>query len=104
GGTAACSIEHDSEEALVIVSELENGRDGSADEAIAAIRRAVTEAFELRTHAIAIIRAATLAKTPNGKLQRSQCRDEYEPGRLTLLRHGRAEPVAWSARCAAQQR
>jgi acyl-CoA synthetase (AMP-forming)/AMP-acid ligase II/acyl carrier protein len=95
GCSAAFSIEHEDEEALVVACEIENGREAEADEAIAAIRRAITEQHELRTHGVVLLRAATLPKTPNGKLQRQDCRRAYLAGQLVIVRESRLQPLGW---------
>jgi acyl carrier protein len=104
GCAIAFSIDRDDEEALVVTCEIENGRENDADEAIGAIRRAIMEQHELRAYAIVLLRAATLPKTPNGKLQRRDCRRAYLAGELVVVRESRQEPLAWQDAFAEQWR
>lgn len=74
-------------ESLVIVQEVRRDHVTklSVDEVMDAIRRAVVEQFELRPHAIVLVRPASLPKTLNGKIMRIACREAFEGGRLNVV-------------------
>jgi len=99
GCSAAFSVDQEDGEALVVVCELAHGEEERADDVMAAVRRAITEEYELRAHAVVMVRSATVAKTPNGKIQRGLCREEYLEHRLVIVREwcadagGGREPV-----------
>ena len=50
-----------------------------------AIRRAVAEEYDVRVHAVVLLRAGTIAKTPSGKVQRRACAASFRNGRLENL-------------------
>jgi acyl carrier protein len=87
-------VDDDDGEGLVVLCELTHGEDERAAEAIAAVRRAITEEYELRAHAVVMVRPGTIAKTPNGKIQRGVCRDDYLERRLVVVREWSAESEA----------
>jgi acyl-CoA synthetase (AMP-forming)/AMP-acid ligase II len=84
GGSAAFSIEHEGEEALVVVAEVVGEPD--EDEVVSAIRRAVLAEYELRVHDVLLVAPYTVPKTSSGKKQRSATR--------TLWRQARGEEPA----------
>jgi acyl-CoA synthetase (AMP-forming)/AMP-acid ligase II len=47
-----------------------------------AIRRAVAEEHDVRVHAVVLLKAGTLPKTPSGKIQRRVCEARYRDGAL----------------------
>jgi acyl-CoA synthetase (AMP-forming)/AMP-acid ligase II/3-oxoacyl-(acyl-carrier-protein) synthase/acyl carrier protein len=87
GCAAAFAVDDGAEEHVVIVQEVTDDAvtRGVAAEAVAAVRRAVAEAHELRVDAVVLIRKATLAKTSSGKVQRSACRQQYVDGTLDVI-------------------
>jgi acyl-coenzyme A synthetase/AMP-(fatty) acid ligase/acyl carrier protein len=97
----AIELEH-GEEALAIAIEIENGREEDADAAIGAIRRGIMEQHDVRAHAVILLRAATLPKTPNGKLQRGDCRVSYLQGGLVVVRESHQDPLGWQDALAVQ--
>jgi amino acid adenylation domain-containing protein len=84
GCGAAFSVEVEDEERLVIVQELERNRDAEANAAIAAIRFAVAQQYELQAYAVVLIAPGTLPKTTSGKVQRRQCRSMFLAERLNV--------------------
>ena len=93
GCTAAFSVDMDGTERLIVVTEVDkqfhpklNGETNDLTVDVAelqqAIRRAVSEAHDLRIHAIALIKAGTIPKTSSGKLQRHACRNAWVSGTL----------------------
>ena len=78
GACAAFSIERNSEEALVLVQELDNAQLETAAALGAAIREAVAEQHEILTEDIVFVAPGTVPRTSSGKVQRSACRDLYQ--------------------------
>ena len=85
GCCAAFSVDADGEEQLVVAQEVGAKFDGNAAAAAAAIRRAIVEAHELRTHAVVLLKQGTLSKTSSGKIQRRACRASYLDGTLDAV-------------------
>ena len=86
GGGAAFLLEVEGEHQLVVVHEVEQHQPALDAAAIAAaIRRAVVEQHELSPHAIILVKADTLPKTPSGKVQRYRCRERFSAGSLSVL-------------------
>lgn len=52
------------------------------DAVVRAIRRAVAEEHDVRVHAVVLLRAGDLPKTPSGKLQRRVCEARFRDGTL----------------------
>jgi acyl-CoA synthetase (AMP-forming)/AMP-acid ligase II len=102
GGCVAFPAEVAGEERLVIAVEVErryrmadrsheDSETGShpqgrpqldADALSRAIRRAVAEEYDVRVHAVVLLKAGTLPKTPSGKIQRRICEARYRDGEL----------------------
>ncbi len=82
GCGVAFSISIEGEERLVIVHELDRGREGDADTARAGVTDGVSAAFSVTTHEVVLIARGALPKTSSGKLQRSQTRIDYLAGAL----------------------
>ncbi len=87
GNSAAFSIESNDEEKLVIVAEMRRTalHKLDAEDVCAKIRNAVFQAFELRPHAIVLIRKVSIPKTSSGKIQRRACKQEYLDGKLSIV-------------------
>jgi acyl-CoA synthetase (AMP-forming)/AMP-acid ligase II len=104
---AAFSIEGDTQEQLIIVTEIErqyvprraqagadagagpqaagaasDKPDGDKQEILRAIRRAVAEQHDLRVADIRLLKPGTIMKTSSGKIQRFACRQRYVEGTL----------------------
>jgi natural product biosynthesis luciferase-like monooxygenase protein/FkbM family methyltransferase len=83
GGGAAFSIDVSGEERLVVLHEVDRRHNSDLNDVMGAIRRAISEEYELQVHAIALLKAGSLPKTSSGKIQRHACRagflkDEFE--------------------------
>ena len=91
GGGAACSVDVDDEERLVVIQEVA-GSPKSLDpqRAIAAIRAAVAEEHGIQVHDVVLIKKGGILKTSSGKLQRSACRKAFLEGTLPTVE-------SWSA-------
>jgi Acyl-CoA synthetases (AMP-forming)/AMP-acid ligases II len=85
---AALSVEVDGEERLVIVQEIDRHHHGDAEEAVAAIRRAITDEHEIAPHSVVLVRQNGVPKTSSGKVQRSACARAFLDGTLPVI-------VAW---------
>ena len=90
GCTAAFAVEENGEEQLVVVAEIDRGRNGDGPDAspadvTKALVRAVAEEHGLRVARVALIPAHTIPKTTSGKIQRRATRRALVEGRLQLL-------------------
>jgi amino acid adenylation domain-containing protein len=84
GLCAVFSIEEADQERLVIAQELSrHERDPSR--LIEGIREAVAREHEIQTHAIVLIDKGSMPKTTSGKVQRYECRNKYESGKLPAI-------------------
>ena len=103
GHGAAFSIEHDGEEKLVVMQEVERShiRRLRADEIFAAISQRVSEEHELQIHAVVLLKTATIPRTSSGKIQRSTCRAAYLAGELAAVATWQQEAPATPSGAAA---
>ncbi|CAM2068040.1 AMP-binding protein [Sulfidibacter corallicola] len=86
GCAAAFSIEVDREEQLVLVQEIQRKCDpAELPRVIEHIRRTISEQFEVRTYAIALIRQGTIPKTSSGKIRRSFTRHLFLEDKLEVI-------------------
>jgi acyl-CoA synthetase (AMP-forming)/AMP-acid ligase II len=107
GCVAAFSVDGDLGESVVIVCEPAAGSSLSAprwDATVNAIRAVVSESFELRLAAIALVARGTLPKTASGKLQRGSARAGFLDGTLMVTRRWPALDVRSSGPSAASSR
>ncbi len=84
-GSAAFSIEKDGQERLVIVCEVERGRNKEWDDVISEIRRRVVLEHELPPESIVLVRAGSVPKTSSGKIQRHACRQDFLDEHLLVV-------------------
>lgn len=84
---AAFGIEGNDGERLVIVLEIKRDalRSLDAEAVIAEVRAQVAEQQGLRTHAVVLIRPASLPKTSSGKTQRAETRRRFLDGSLATV-------------------
>ena len=85
GCGAAVAVEDESggDARLVFLQEVERtGRHAGLGPAVEAIRRVVTERFELEVSAVVLVRPATIARTSSGKIQRRECLRKFLAGEL----------------------
>jgi acyl-CoA synthetase (AMP-forming)/AMP-acid ligase II len=106
GGCVAFSVDITDDERLIVAAEIErryelerfNRKDDSRDvsgaidqngrppadlDAVSrAIRRAVAEEHDVRVHAVVLLRAGSIPKTPSGKVQRRVCQAKFRDGTL----------------------
>lgn len=86
-GGAAVSIHTSDREHLVIIQELRRSALRSEDFSAltGAIRRAVSESFELQTQAVVLLKPGALPRTTSGKVRRSQAAQDYVNGDLAAV-------------------
>ena len=83
GCGAACSMERDGSEQVVIIQELQRtSRNAPTEEIIQAICRAVAEQHDLRVSAVLLLRPGQILKTSSGKIRRAACCDGFLDGTL----------------------
>ena len=102
GGCAAFAVEIEGEERLVVAVEVDRHyRAGvpqaesrpppgerpllDADAMTRAIRRAVAEDHDVRVHAVVLLKAGSIPRTPSGKVQRRQCQTSFINGTIDGL-------------------
>ncbi len=92
-GTAAFSIEIDGQEQLVVVQEVKRAEISRLEpEAVfSAIRRTISENFNLQVYAVALIKPLSLPKTTSGKVQRQKCRQMFLNRELAVISEWRSE-------------
>ncbi|WP_046317455.1 type I polyketide synthase [Mycobacterium sp. UM_Kg1] len=87
GAVFSVAPEPGAAEQLVVVQEVDPSRisGDQADEAMRAIRTAVTENHSVRTHAVVLVQPLQLPTTSSGKIQRSACKQRYLDGELPVV-------------------
>jgi 8-amino-7-oxononanoate synthase/acyl carrier protein len=90
-GAAAFSVEHWDRERLIVVAEVERGKDKQWGDVLAAIRTNITAEHDLPPDAIILIRSGSIPKTSSGKIQRHACRQAYLDDRLLVV----AQWIGW---------
>ncbi|MGH3226930.1 MAG: fatty acyl-AMP ligase, partial [Streptosporangiaceae bacterium] len=83
GGGAAFQVEQDGEERLVVVQEALDAPGSDRLALLTRIRSAVAEDQGVQVHAVALIAAGSIARTPSGKVRRHEVRDAWLAGSLT---------------------
>ena len=82
---AACAIQANGEEALLLVNEVNRNGDFDFETVIASIREAVALSHGVQPYAVILVRKGTVPKTTSGKIRRSACRDAFLAGKLEPL-------------------
>ena len=81
GGAAAFAVTRWDREHLVVVCEIERGRNRDQWETIIkSIRTSVSREHDLPPDAIVLVRAHSVPKTSSGKVQRHACKQNFENG------------------------
>ncbi|MEV4918408.1 condensation domain-containing protein [Streptomyces tirandamycinicus] len=87
GCGAAFAVEHEGEQALVLVQEVDGravrGLDG--ERAVAAVRAAVAEQCDVALHDVVLVKPGSIPKTTSGKIQRGLSRKRYTAGEFAPL-------------------
>ncbi len=91
---AAFAVVVDGEEKLAIAVEVKRTylRKLNADEVINAVTKKIVQEWELRPHAIVLIKTGSIPKTTSGKIQRHACKIGFEKGTLNVVGQ-RSEPT-----------
>jgi acyl-CoA synthetase (AMP-forming)/AMP-acid ligase II len=114
GGCAAFSVDVTDDERLIVAAEVERRQAADPahanvvsqphsangyrrnpwtheglDAVVRAIRRAVSEQHDIRVHAVVLLRAGGIPRTPSGKVQRRICQAQFRDG--TLERSAQSE-------------
>lgn len=86
-GGAAFSVEIDGQERLIIAHEVERSylRRLDVPEIAGAVRKAISEEFDLAVYTILLLRTNSLPKTSSGKIQRRGCRQAFLNKTLTVV-------------------
>ncbi len=86
GGTAAFTVDSDSDPQLVIVQEIERSalRQLDSDECAQLIKQIVAAEHGLKVHDVVLIAPSTIPKTTSNKIRRQTCRTHYLAGELRL--------------------
>jgi 8-amino-7-oxononanoate synthase len=84
---AAFSVDVNGAECLIVAQEVERQylRNLKADEIVDAVRQAIAEHYDLRVHAVALVKTGALPKTSSGKIQRHACRASFLNGGLQVV-------------------
>lgn len=87
GGAAFSVPDHNDEEQLVVVQEVERTfrRQIAIEEIVASIREAITREHEIAARELVLIRTGSLPKTTSGKIQRRLTRQMFLAGTLSLV-------------------
>jgi 8-amino-7-oxononanoate synthase len=87
GAGAAFSVDINGAECLIVAQEVERQylRNLNTDEIVDAVRQAIAEHYDLRVHAVALVKTGALPKTSSGKIQRHACRASFLNGGLQMV-------------------
>ena len=87
GCGGAFAVDHEGEERLVIVQEIEprHLRTVEAQEVISAIQQAVSEQHGIQVHAVVLLKPASIDKTSSGKIRRHVCRLRFLEGNMNVV-------------------
>lgn len=93
-GAAAFSVEHDAQERLVVLQEIQRSqRNADPQKIIAAIREAISKHHEIDAHAIVLLKPGQLPKTSSGKVQHYACREGYLSGSFETIAEWKSAPA-----------
>ncbi|MDV3347374.1 SDR family NAD(P)-dependent oxidoreductase [Leptothoe sp. LEGE 181152] len=95
GGGAAFSVEVGEQAQLVVLHEVKRSylRQLNGPEVINAMRRAISETFDLQVQSVLLLKPNGILKTSSGKIQRRACRSAFLNGSLTAMAHEEFEDV-----------
>lgn len=100
GAVAAFAVEHEGQERLVVVAEVERRRHSSWDDVLQAIRSRVMLDHDLPPDAVVLVRFGSVPTTSSGKIQRHACRDAFLDGTLKVI----AKWLSWESNGQAPRR
>lgn len=84
-GGAACCVDIEGEERLIVVHEVDAARDLPSEEIAGAVRRAVADEHQLIVHEVLFVGPAALPKTSSGKVRRHAIAEAYADGSLSVV-------------------
>ena len=85
-GAVAFSVEHESQERLVVAQEVQReSLRGNSAEMIAAIRQAIVRDYEVQAFAVALLKPGQVPRTSSGKVRRSLCKSSLMAGELETV-------------------
>ncbi|HEY2361104.1 MAG TPA: condensation domain-containing protein, partial [Candidatus Angelobacter sp.] len=96
---ASFSVQGEEGEHLVVLHEVEHGKEQQLSGAIDSICQAIAEQHEIQAQAVVLLRSGTIPRTSSGKIQRYLCRDLFLQGKLSPIlewRAGERGPIASS--------
>ena len=99
-GCSAC-FQEDAAGDLVVVAEIDRGRDADAADAVVAIRDAIVRDHGVNPRTIVLTGRGSAFKTPSGKIQRALTRTAYAEGRIAIVHESIVALRAPAARRAA---
>jgi len=84
---AAFSVDFEGQERLIIAHETKRSYLPRLNitEIVSAIRRAVSEEFDLQVYSVLLLKTNSIFKTSSGKLQRLKCRSAFLNGQLNVI-------------------
>ncbi len=87
GACAACAVDIEGKEELVVVAEVKRTHLRKLDvtQVTKAIRQAILQNHELNPHAIVLIKTTSIPKTSSGKIQRHACKNGFLDGSLKVV-------------------
>jgi len=96
-GGVAFSVEHESQERLVIAQEVQReSLRGNPAEMIAAIRQSIVRDYEVQAFAVALLKPGQVPRTSSGKVRRSLCKTSLLAGELeTVELHPEPDSAFW---------
>ncbi|MDJ0724562.1 MAG: alpha/beta fold hydrolase [Prochloraceae cyanobacterium] len=96
GCSAAFSVDVDGEEKLAIAVEVKRThlRKLNPDEVIDAVTKAIIKDWELRPHAVILIKTGSIPKTSSGKIQRHACKIGFEKNTLNVVSQWQQESIS----------
>jgi natural product biosynthesis luciferase-like monooxygenase protein len=87
GSTAAFSVEVNGQERLVVACEVErtSRRNLDLDEVVGAIRKAVSEQYDVEVYGVLLLKPGSIPKTSSGKIQRHACKAGFLAESLSVV-------------------
>ena len=85
GGAAAFGVDGDGRERVVLAHEVAQVDSQEAERVVERIRHHVLEATRVALDCVVLLEAGTIARTPNGKIQRQACRTAFMNNALSIV-------------------
>ncbi len=84
-GGAAIAVEHNNQEQLVLLQEVQRPRKQDLEQLLTIARRVAAEETGQEPHRVILLPVGELPKTSSGKTRRTECWDQYRTNTLTVL-------------------